>query len=70
MRIIILNRLKELIIIEMDYFKQKIYEISGVPKSYLEEIDEEPISKEDAKVERRFEKFIGRLIKTKSNKSI
>ena len=50
---------------EMDYFKQKIYEISGVPKSSLEEIDDASISKDDAKIERRFEKFIKYLIKNK-----
>lgn len=55
---------------EMDYFIQKIYEISSIPKSGLEEIDNEPISKEDAKVERRFEKFVEHLIKTKSIKII
>lgn len=55
---------------ETDYFKQKIYEIAGVSKSILEEINAAPISKEDAKVERRFEKFIEYLIKTKSNKNI
>lgn len=55
---------------EMDYFKQKIYEISGVPKSSLEKIEEEPLTQDEAKIERRFEKFIVRLIKTKSNKNI
>lgn len=50
---------------EMDYFKQKIYEISRVPKSSLEKIDEEPLSRDEAKVERRFEKFIEYLIKNK-----
>lgn len=55
---------------EMDYFKQKIYEILWLPKSYLEEIEEEPLSRDEAKIERRFEKFIEYLIKTKSNKNI
>ena len=55
---------------DLNYFKQKIYKISGVPKSSLEKIDEEPLSRDEALLERRFEKFIERLIKTKSNKSI
>lgn len=55
---------------EMDYFKQKIYEISGVPKSSLEKIDEEPLSRDEALLERRFEKFVEHFIKTKRNKNI
>ena len=51
----------------MDYFKQKIYEISGVPKSSLEKIEEEPLSRDEAHLEHRFEKFVEHLIKTKSN---
>ena len=45
--------------------EQKIYEISGVPKSYLEEIEEEPLTQNDARLERRFEKFVEHLIKNK-----
>ena len=52
---------------EMDYFKQQIYEISGVPKSSLEKIEENPLSRDEARLERRFEKFIEYLIKTKNN---
>ena len=51
---------------EMDYFKQKIYEISGVPKSSLEKIEEEPLSRDEARLERRFEKYIEYLIKNKT----
>ena len=58
---------------EMDYFKQKIYEISGVPKSSLEKI-EEPLIRDTSLLEYRFKKFIKHfiryLIKTKSNKNI
>ena len=43
---------------EMGYFKQKIYETFEDPKSSLEKNNE-------AKIERHFEKFIERLIKTK-----
>lgn len=43
---------------EMDYFKQKIYEISGVPKSSLEKIDEETLTWDEAKVECRFENLL------------
>ena len=55
---------------DLNYFKQKIYEISGVPKSSLEKIEEEPLSRDEALLERRFEKFIEHLIKTKRNKNI
>lgn len=51
---------------EMDYFKQKIYEISGVPKFSLEKTEEQ-LTQGEAIIERRFEKFIEHLIKTKSN---
>ena len=43
---------------DLNYFKQKIYEISGVSKSSLEKIEEEPISRDEALLEQRFEKFI------------
>ena len=65
-----MNRLKELIIMEMGYFKQKIYEISEDPKFSLEKINEEVLTQDEAKIERHFEKFIERLTKTKRNKSI
>lgn len=68
-----MNQLKEQKIMEMDYFKQKIYEISGIPKSSLEKIEEEPlsrVSRDEAHLEHRFEKFIEYIIKTKSNKNI
>ena len=55
---------------DLNYFKQKIYEISGVPKSSLEKIEEELLSRDEALLERRFEKFIEYIIKTKSNKNI
>ena len=55
---------------EIDYFKQKIYEISGVPKSSLEKIDENQITHNEVLLERQFWKFIEYLIKTKSNKNI
>ena len=55
---------------DLNYFKQKIYEISGIPKSSLEKIEEEPLSRDEAHLERRFEKFIEYIIKTKSNKNI
>ena len=48
---------------DLDYFKQKIYEISRVPKSSLEKIDEEPLSQDEVRLEHRFEKFIGYLSK-------
>lgn len=62
-----MNQLKEQKIMEMDYFKQKIYEISGVPKSSLEKIDE---THNGVLLKHRFWKFIEYLIKTKSNKNI
>lgn len=49
----------------MDYFKQKIYEISRVPKSSLEEIEEETLTRDETKIECRFEKFVEYLIKNK-----
>jgi len=55
---------------DLNYFKQKIYEISGVPKSSLEKIEEESLTRDEAMIERKFEKFIEHLIKTKSNKNI
>ena len=55
---------------DLNYFKQKIYEISGVPKSSLEKIEEEQLSLDEALLERQFEKFIEHIIKTKSNKNI
>ena len=55
---------------EMGYFKQKIYEISGVPKSSLEQIDEEPLTLNEVMHEHKFEKFVKYLIKTKSSKNI
>ena len=55
---------------EMGYFKQKIYEISEDQKSGLEKIGEETLSQDEAKIERHFEKFIERLIKTKRNKRV
>ena len=56
---------------EMGYFKQKIYEISEDPKSSLEKINEDVlITQDEAKIERHFEKFIERLIKTKRNKRV
>lgn len=55
----------------LNYFKQKIYEISGVPKFSLEKIEEERRGTQDeAMLERKFEKFIEYIIKTKSNKNI
>ena len=45
--------------------EQKIYEISGVPKSYLEEIEEKQLTRDEARLERRFEKFVEHLIKNK-----
>ena len=65
-----MNHLKGLIIIEMGYFKQKIYETSEDPKSSLEKINEDVLTQDEAKIERHFEKFIERLTKTKRNKSI
>lgn len=53
--------------IDLDYFKQKIYEISRVPKSSLEKNDE---TYNGILLEHRFWKFIEYLIKTKSNKNI
>ena len=50
---------------EMGYFKQKIYETSEDPKSSLEKINEDLLTQDEAKIERHFEKFIERLIKTK-----
>ena len=50
---------------EMGYFKQKIYETSEDPKSSLEKNNEEILTQDEAKIERYFEKFIERLIKTK-----
>ena len=50
---------------EMGYFKQKIYETSEDPKSSLEKINEDVLTQDEAKIERHFEKFIERLIKTK-----
>ena len=50
---------------EMGYFKQKIYEISEDQKSGLEKIGKETLAQDEAKIERHFEKFIERLIKTK-----
>ena len=50
---------------EMGYFKQKIYEISEDPKSGLEKINEDLLTRDEAKIERHFEKFIERLTKTK-----
>ena len=55
---------------DLNYFKQKIYEISGVPKSSLEKIEEVPLSRDETLLEHHFEKFIEHLIKTKSNKNI
>lgn len=55
---------------EMGYFKQKIYETSEDPKSSLEKINEDVLTQDEAKIERHFEKFIERLIKTKRDKSI
>ena len=55
---------------EMDYFKQKIYEISRIPKSSLEKIEEEPVTQDEAILEHKFEEFVKYLIKTKSNKNI
>ena len=55
---------------EMGYFKQKIYETSKDPKSSLEKINEDVLTQDEAKIERRFEKFIERLIKTKRNKRV
>ena len=56
--------------INLDYFKQKIYKISSVPKSSLEKIDEKQLSRDEARIEYCFEKFVEHLIKTKSNKNI
>lgn len=50
---------------EMGYFKQKIYETSEDPKSGLEKINEDLLTQDEAKIERRFEKFIECLIKNK-----
>lgn len=55
---------------EMGYFKQKIYETSEDPKSGLEKNNEEILTQVEAKIERHFEKFIERLIKTKRNKRV
>ena len=55
---------------EMGYFKQKIYETSEDPKSSLEKISEDALTQDEAKIERHFEKFIERLIKTKRNKRV
>ena len=52
----------------LNYFKQKIYEISGVPKSSLEKIDEEPLTLNEVMHEHRFEKFVKYLIKRKQFK--
>lgn len=49
----------------MGYFKQKIYETFEDPKSSLEKINEDVLTQDEAKIERHFEKFIERLIKTK-----
>ena len=54
----------------MDYFKQKIYEISRIPKFSLEKIDENQIMQDEAICEHKFWKFIEYLIKTKNNKNI
>lgn len=58
----------------MNYFKQKIYEISGVPKTSLEKIEEASLTRDEILLEYRFEKFIKcfirYLIKTKNNKNI
>ena len=55
---------------DLNYFKQKIYEISRIPKSSLEKIDKEPLSQDEILFEHRFKNFIKYLIKTKSNKNI
>ena len=55
---------------EMGYFKQKIYETYEDPKSSLEKNNEEILTQVEAKIERHFEKFIERLIKTKRNKRV
>ncbi len=55
---------------EMGYFKQKIYENSEDPKFGLEKINEDLLTQDEAKIERHFEKFIDRLIKTKRNKRV
>lgn len=52
--------------INLDYFKQKIYKISSVPKSSLEKIDEKQLSRDEAICEQYFWKFIEYLIKTKN----
>ena len=52
---------------DLDYFKQKIYEISGVPKFSLEKIVE---THNGVLFKQRFWKFIEYLIKTKNNKNI
>lgn len=52
---------------EMDYFKQKLYEIYGVPKSSLEKIVE---TYNGVLFKHCFCKFIEYLIKTKNNKNI
>ena len=55
---------------EMGYFKQKIYKTSEDLKSSLEKNNEEILTQDEAKIERHFEKFIERLIKTKRNKRV
>ena len=55
---------------EMGYSKQNIYETSEDPKSGLEQLNEDLLTQDEAKIERHFEKFIERLTKTKRNKSI
>ena len=55
---------------EMGYFKQKIYEISGVPKSSLEKIAEDQTLHNEVRLKHRFWKFIEYLIKTKNTKNI
>ena len=52
---------------DLDYFKQKIYEISGVPKFSLEKIVE---TYNGVLFKQCFWKFIEYLIKTKNNKNI
>ena len=62
---------------DLDYFKQKLYEISRVPKFSLEKIEENRIVHNEVLLERRFYllerrfwKFVEYLIKPKSNKNI
>lgn len=55
---------------DLNYFKQKIYEISGVPKSSLEKIKKEPLTYNESLLKYKFWKFIEYIIKTKNNKNI